>query len=80
MLEDRHRGAIGRTRACRLDAIGGIILRLLCRSLGDLHPLRADIDARVVHHREHRHQPAVLCAYQFADAVVIVAIAHHAGR
>ena len=53
---------------------------LLRRPFADLDPLIADIYARIVHHGEHRHQAAIFGTNQFADAFVIVAIAHDAGR
>ena len=79
MLHDGHGVLVGRACAGRLHAIPRIAERLLRRPLADLDALVADIDARIVHHREHRREAAVGRADQFADALVIVAIAHDAG-
>ena len=80
VLGDGHRGLVGRSGAGRLHALHRIGLRLLPGGLGHLHPLRADVDPRRVHHREHQLEPVVLVADQLADALVVVAVAHHAGR
>jgi len=53
---------------------------LLGGAFGDLHALRADIDTGVVHHREHRLHAAKLAADHLADALVLLAISHDAGR
>ncbi len=79
MFENGDGGLVRRTGPRGLDPLACVHLRLLGGTLADLHALVADIDARVVHHREHRHEPAVLRADQFADAFAFVAIGHHAG-
>ena len=53
---------------------------LLGRALGDADALQADREARVVHHREHAGEAAVLLADQLADRAAVVAIDHRAGR
>ena len=54
--------------------------RLLRRALGDADALQADREARMVHHREHAGEPAVLLADEVADRAAVVAVDHRAGR
>ena len=49
---------------------------MLSCALRYLHTLIADIDPRIIHHREHGHQSPVLCADELAHAFTIVAIGH----
>ncbi len=56
-----------------------VLHRLLHRAFGDLHTLAADIDAGLIHHREHGAQTFVFAPDQLADAIAMIAIAHHAG-
>ena len=79
MLDDRHRVLVRRTRARGLDPFGGIVRRQLGGALGNLDTLVSDIDARIVHHREHGHQSAMRIAHDLTDAFVVIAIGHHAG-
>ena len=66
--------------ATALDALAGIGHGLLHRPLGDRHALQADIEAGIVHHREHRRHALILFADQPAGRAAIVAIGHDAGR
>ena len=75
---DRDRSLVGAAGARALDAVARIGARLLQRGFGDLHALAADVDSRRIHHREHRGQPAVFAADQFADACIVIAKGHHA--
>ena len=79
MVHDRDRRAILRPGAGRLDPLQRIGEGLLRRALGDLHSLRTDIDPRIVHHREHCGEAAILGPDQLPDAFVIVAVGHDAG-
>ena len=79
VFENGHGFLIPRACARGLDALGSVIGRLLRRALADLDALIADIDARIVHHREHRREPAIFGTHQLAHAFAIVAIAHDAG-
>ncbi len=62
-----------------LLALAGEGEGLLHRALGDRHALDADREARLVHHREHAGEPAVLLADEVADRAFIVAEHHGAG-
>jgi hypothetical protein len=44
------------------------------------HALQPDREARVVHHREHVLEAAILLADQVAGGAALVAVGHHAGR
>ena len=77
MRDDRRRSVRARAALAALVRIGQ---RLLRRALGDGDALQADREARIVHHREHAIEPAVLLADQPADRAALVAIDHRAGR
>jgi hypothetical protein len=53
---------------------------LLHRPLGDRDALQPDIEAGIVHHREHRADAAMLLADQPAGRATLVAVRHDAGR
>ena len=78
MLDDRHRRLVRRAGAGGLDPLGGEGGGLLRRAFADLHALVANIDPGIVHHREHRREPAILGPDQLADAFLVVAIGHDA--
>ena len=64
-----------------LPALLGVGNGALRGALGHRHALRADRQARRVHHDEHDVEAAVLLAHQIADgAVALLAELHHAGR
>ena len=63
-----------------LDALAGVGEGGLIGALGDRQALEADLEAGVVHHREHRGHAALLLADEVADRARIVPERHHAGR
>src|SRR3546814_20912084 len=80
MLDDRHRLPGGAARLGRLDAIPRISDRPLRGGFRYRDALQADIEAGIVHHREHGPHAALFLADQPADAIVLIAIGHDAGR
>jgi len=76
VLDNRHGRLATRSGAGGLYAILRISDGLLGCAFADLHSLAADIDARIVHHCEHRDQSAIFRPDEFADAGAIVSIAH----
>ncbi len=70
----------GRGDRPALDALPGEVACLLIGALGDGDALEPDIEARIVHHREHALHAAVLLADEEADGAAIVAIGEHTGR
>ncbi len=81
VLDDRAHAATVPARRAALAAVAGVGDRLLRRPLGDADPLDTDLQACVVHHREHALQALVRLADEVADrAFAAVAEAHDAGR
>ena len=62
-----------------LDALPGIVPRLLIGPLRYRQALQSHTLARVVHHGEHMGQAFVFLAYQIAYGAVLVTKADHAG-
>ena len=79
MVDYRRRLGGGRSGRAALAALVGVGEGLLVGPLGDGHPLQADAQAGVVHHREHGPHPAVLLADEEPHRAVVVAVGHHAG-
>jgi hypothetical protein len=68
VADDRHRLLGGSPGTGGLDPFARISDGGLRRPLGDRDALQADVQPRIVHHREHRAHAAILLADQPADA------------
>ena len=80
MVDDGH--AVGRLArdVVALHAIDRVGAGVLVGAHRGAQAEHADIDARVVHHREHAREAVVLLADQVADGAAVVAVAHDCGR
>ena len=80
VLDDRAHALGGGSRRAALASLLGISERLLVGALRDGDALDADIQPRVVHHREHAVQAAIFLADEPADGAAAIAVDHRAGR
>ena len=80
MMDDRDRVGIGPAEPSALDPFEGITAGLLKGAIRDSDPFQPDRHARVVHHREHQIEAAILFADQKADGTSVVAERHHRRR
>ena len=78
MIDDRRARRL--TDGAPLHARAGIVARLLIGALGNGDALDADIEPRVVHHREHIFEAAMGLADEIADRPAMVAEGHDRGR
>ena len=78
MREDGRR--LFALKRAALAALARIGERLLGRALGDADALQPDGEPRIVHHREHRHEPLVGLADEIGDGALAIAVSHRAGR
>ncbi len=69
-------GRLGAGERTALDALAGVVHRILIGDLGDRQALQPDAEARLVHHHEHGVQSAVLRPDQEAGRLIVV---HDAG-
>ncbi len=80
MVDDGHAVAAPLADLAPLHARFRVVERVLVGALRERHALDADAEPRMVHHREHVLEAAVLLADQVADRALAVAIGEHAGR
>src|SRR5207302_5653108 len=81
MIDNRRRrsGIARHADGGALDAVAGIVARLLIGALRDRDALHADPEPLAVHHREHRFEAAIFVADAPADRALTFAIGHNAG-
>ena len=78
MIDDRS--ASGAADRPALHPLARVSDRLLVGGFRHCDALQPDIQARVVHHREHVFQAAVRFADKISDRTVLIAIRHDGGR
>jgi len=66
-------------RNASLNALARIGDRLLIGAFAGTQPLKADFQARLVHHGEHAGQPVVFLTDEVADCSAIIAVGHDTG-
>jgi hypothetical protein len=80
MLDNRNRGRSLTARPRRLDTLRRIRNRGLGCALANFNPLQANIQSRIIHHREHCSDPRHFGADQVTSTSVIIAERKHARR
>ena len=70
MLDDRY---------ASLNALARIGDRLLIGAFAGTQPLKADFQARLIHHGEHARQPVVFLTDEIADCPATIAVGHDTG-
>ena len=80
MMDDGGLALAGKAERRALHAVARIGERLLIGALRDGKALQPDIEAGVVHHREHIFEAAVRLAYEFSPRSALVAEGENSGR